>query len=86
MSRTYTNKRVEIHWTDARGVSSEWEFLDELEPFTPVKIVSVGFLFEDNVDYKTICQSFGGESKEAVLTGLMTIPVSSIEKMVVLKG
>ncbi len=79
--RLMAYKKVEIHWLDSKGVTSDWEFLDEIEPFEPVMIVSMGFLFQDNDNYKTIIQS----CNETQVLGRMTIPVCSIQQIIELK-
>ncbi|KKL65103.1 hypothetical protein LCGC14_2158290, partial [marine sediment metagenome] len=38
-------KVVRIVWFDSKGVTSEWEFKDEMEPMLPVVISSVGYLY-----------------------------------------
>ncbi len=67
---------VKITWVDSRGVTSEWEHKDELEPYKPIIATSVGYLLEDHPEYKTIAQS---NSKKQIL-GLMTIPACCIKK------
>lgn len=63
-------KIVKIIWWDSKGVTSDWEFKDELKELHPVHIESVGFLLEENGDYLTILQS---DSEEQIL-GRLTIP------------
>ena len=70
-------KKVEIEWMDSKGVTAEWEDLDEIEPLEPCLVYSVGYLLEDNEDYKTITQSL---TTEQVL-GRLTIPAKSIKKV-----
>ena len=74
-------KKVEITWIDSMGVTPNWEQKDNLEPLEPSIVISVGFLINDTVDYKTIVQS---ESPCQVLSRL-TIPTCSITKMCELK-
>ena len=75
------SRKVEITWIDSKGVTSAWEFKDELEPLEPCECRSVGYLIEDNKEYKTIAQS---DSKEQVM-GRLTIPAACIKKMRYLK-
>ncbi len=73
-------KKVEIHWLDSKGITSEWEFLEDIQPLVPCECTSVGYLIDENKDYKTIVQSI---SKEQVL-GRMSIPTACIIKIKVL--
>ncbi len=74
-------KIVEITWVDSIGVTSEWELKKEIEPLKPVVINSIGYLMDDNKDFKTIVQS---DSKKQVV-GRMTIPTECIKKIVEIK-
>ena len=70
---------VLIEWADSKGLE-RWEYLDEIEPIPPSICYSVGFLLDDNEDYKTIAL---GLSDTQVL-GRTTIPsgcVISIKKL-----
>jgi hypothetical protein len=71
------NQLVLIEWLDSKGVIGEWEFIDSLNPLVPCKCVSVGFLVDNNKNYKTIVQT---KSNEQVV-GRMTIPTCSIKKI-----
>ena len=68
------NKKVEITWVDSKGVTSSWEFKEDIEQLAPSKITSIGYLLED---YKTIVHSMSEEQ----LLGRMTIPTGCILKM-----
>jgi len=50
-------QKVLIEWVDSSGVTSEWEFMEDLEPLVPAVCTTVGFLIDDNKDYKTIAQT-----------------------------
>jgi len=70
---------VLIEWVDSKGME-RWEYLDEIKPMPPCVCFSVGFLIEDNKDYKTLAL---GISENQVL-GRTTIPagcIKSIEKL-----
>lgn len=71
------DRRVEITWLDSKGVTSSWEYKDDLEPLEPNVIISIGYLLEDTDRYKTIAQSV---SEHQVL-GRLSIPTVSIKKM-----
>jgi uncharacterized protein YktA (UPF0223 family) len=77
VGRVFIMKPVKITWMDSRGVTTSWEFLDELEPLVPSKITSVGFLLEETEEYKTIVQSVS----ENQVVGRMTIPLSCIKEV-----
>jgi hypothetical protein len=64
---------VLVEWLDSKGIE-RWEYLDEIEPLPPSRCYSVGFLIDDNKDYKTIAL---GLSDTQVL-GRTTIPSGCI--------
>lgn len=66
-----------IEWQDSKGVTNQWEYLDEIEPLKPDKCLSAGFLIEDTGDYKTIAQSVG----ETQVIGRTSIPCCSIQSI-----
>ena len=67
---------VVVEWLDSKGME-RWEYLDELEPLPPCRCYSVGFLIEDNEDYKTPAL---GLSDTQVL-GRTTIPAGCIKSI-----
>lgn len=71
-------KLVLIEWLDSKGITAEWEHLDELESLEPSRCVSVGFLMEETEQYKTIVQS----TNEAQVLGRLTIPCGAIQELV----
>lgn len=66
--------KVLITWLDSKGITSEWEFMDELEPLLPCEIHSIGFLIDDNEKYKTIAQGYS----DTQIIGRLCIPACSI--------
>ena len=71
------NQIVLIEWLDSKGINNTWEYIEGMESLLPQKCVSVGFLWEDGKEYKTILQSYGGGQ----VLGRTTIPTRSIIKM-----
>ena len=67
---------VLIEWVDSKGMN-RWEYLDEIEPMPPCICYTVGFITEDNKDYKTIAL---GLSDTQVL-GRTTIPSGCIRSL-----
>lgn len=70
---------VLIEWIDSKGMTN-WEDIDGLEPMPPCVCYTVGFLLDDNKDYKTVVLTL---SKEQIL-GRLTIPsccITSIRKL-----
>ena len=67
---------VLIEWVDSKGME-RWEYLDEIDPLPPCICYSVGFIIEDNPDYKTIAL---GLSETQVL-GRTSIPLSCIKNI-----
>jgi len=64
-----------IEWLDSKGITSQWEYLDDAEPMKPDECLSVGFLLEKTREYVTIAQSVG----ETQVIGRTTIPCCSIK-------
>ena len=71
---------VLIEWLDSAGSIERWEFLDEIEPILPHVCYSVGFLFVDDEDYKTLISN----SSETQVMGRLTIPSVCIKSIRVL--
>ncbi|KKN60882.1 hypothetical protein LCGC14_0527530 [marine sediment metagenome] len=70
---------VLIEWIDSKGLTN-WEDLEGLEPMPPCICHTVGFLLDDNEEYKTILMT----SSETQILGRMTIPsvaIKSIKKL-----
>lgn len=74
-------KRVSIKWLDSKGITSEWEFMDEIIPMPPDVCESIGFLIDDKKKYKTITQTI----TNGQILGRLTIPTCSIIKIKRLK-
>lgn len=72
---------VEIKWLDSKGVTSDWEFKDDVKPMTPCNVTSVGFLYDDNDECVTLLQS---EAEKQIL-GRLTIPKVCIVSIRTLK-
>jgi len=70
-------KIVIIKWVDSTGVTSGWEFTEDIKPLKPAICTSVGFLIDDAEDYKTIVQTDG----EDQILGRLTIPVCAIKEI-----
>lgn len=75
-------KIVEITWIDSKGITSEWEFLNDSKSMPPCICHSIGYILEDKKDYITIVQSYDKESNKDhnQIMGKMTIPKCSIKK------
>ncbi len=71
---------VLIEWMDSKGVN-RWEYLDEIDTMPPCASYSVGFLIENNKDYKTIAIGL----TETQVLGRTTIPSGCIKSVRKLK-
>ncbi len=67
---------VLITWVDSKGMN-RWEYLDEIEPMPPDTCYSVGFLIDDNKNYKTIALGLGTTQ----VLGRTTIPAGCIKSI-----
>jgi len=65
---------VLIEWVDSFGVTAGWEFKDDLEPLTPPRCQTVGFLIHDGEDHKTVAMT----NSESQVLGRMAIPACAI--------
>ncbi len=72
--KSLNSKPVMIGWLDSKGVISEWEFKEDLEPLLPCRCLSIGFVVERTKEYTTIAQSVS----ETQILGRLTIPNCSI--------
>lgn len=70
-------KLVLIEWLDSKGITYQWEYLDEIEPLKADRCLSAGFLIEDTEEYKTIAQSLS----ETQVIGRTSIPNCSIKSI-----
>lgn len=67
---------VLIEWVDSKGME-RWEYLDEIESMPPCTCYSVGFIIEDNSDYKTIALGL----TDTQVLGRTTIPTGCIRNI-----
>ncbi len=71
------NKEIAlIEWIDSKGMN-RWEYLDEIEPMPPCVCYSVGFIIDDNPDYKTLALGLS----DTQVPGRMTITSSCIKNV-----
>jgi hypothetical protein len=70
-------KRVEVEWIDSKGITGEWEFKDQLQPYRPVRCRTVGFVIRRTPKFITLAM---GMSKDQII-GRFTIPSRSIVKV-----
>ena len=73
-------KKVFIEWVDSKSGPSEWEYLEDIETLIPVSCQSIGFLLEDNEEYKTLASTIS----ESQVWGRITIPSCTIKKFEIL--
>lgn len=69
-------KLIEIEWIDSCSGPETWSFIDEMTPFLPVEVRTVGFVIDDNDEAITVAHSLTKSKKQ--VSGLMTIPKVSI--------
>ena len=74
------NRIVLIEWIDSRGCTSDWEFLEDVEPQKPCNCITVGFILEDHSEYLTVVQTVSVEldQKNSQIMARMTIPRCAI--------
>lgn len=72
---------VYIEWLDSKGITTEWEFLEEIPDLHPALCRSTGFVFKEDAEYITVIQNlaFNPEVEdETQISGRMTIPKCAI--------
>lgn len=74
-------KLVRIEWLDSRGVTTGWDFYDDLTPLKPMRCFTVGYLIEETAEYKTLVQTISDDQ----CVGRITIPRRAIVKQKALK-
>jgi len=67
---------VLIEWVDSKGMTN-WEDIEGLEAMPPCVCYTVGFLLDDNKDYKTLSLTLS----ESQVLGRLTIPTVCIKKV-----
>jgi len=73
---------VLIEWFDSKGITTSWEFMDEIQEQKPSLCISVGILIDDKKEFKTIAQSINEEPPDnKQVIGRTTIPSCSILKI-----
>jgi len=74
-------KLILIEWLDSKGITSQWEYLNEIKSLKPSRCFSTGFLIEETNHYKTIAQGFSASQ----VIGRMTIPKCAIQRITEIK-
>jgi len=74
-------KKYQIKWIDSKGMTSEWEFWDDVEPLYPSECDTIGWLIDDHKNYKTLAMTYSPDQ----VFGRITIPACSILSMKELK-
>lgn len=73
---------VQIEWHDSRQPISGWNYIEDLDGFSPVVCLSVGWLIHDDENVKVLAPNigdYGAEREQA--SGAMQIPTRCIVKM-----
>ena len=73
---------VLVGWVDSRGLTSAWEFREELEPMDPVLCKSAGFLTDNAKGHKRLVMTTSARH----LLGRLTIPSGAIRSVKKLKA
>jgi len=67
-------RHVLIKWLDSRNPTSNWQFLDDLNPPLPCKCVSVGFLLSEDQSQKILASHINDLDGDIQVMGVMAIP------------
>ena len=77
-------KIVQIKWIDSCASNQNWNFVQDFDgDIEPIKIISVGFLLQENDDVITIAQNYGTNPEQ--VCNLMTIPKGCIKQIITIE-
>lgn len=79
--RHYPPPLVLVEWLDSKRTDPGWEHLEGILPFFPARRFSVGFLTDNQKDYKTLAQSLNTTKDNAQVIGQITIPACAIVRL-----
>jgi hypothetical protein len=74
-------KLILIEWLDSKGITNQWEYLNEIQSMKPSRCFSIGFLIEETDQYKTIAQGLNASQ----VIGRMSIPRCAIQRITEIK-
>jgi hypothetical protein len=75
---------VIIEWVDSAQPIPGWQWLDAMEPRSPHRCVSVGFLIQDDETSKVLAPNLGASDGGRAWdqgSGLITIPAAAVTKI-----
>ena len=81
LSENILNKIALIEWIDSAGSEQLWECIDCIEPLPPRQCRSVGFVIDDDPEYKTL--TLGLSDNQLIYR--LTIPTCCIKSIKLLK-
>jgi hypothetical protein len=77
--RLIKDRLVYIEWCDARGVTTEWTDLEELEKADTCTCISIGLLLVDSPELIVVLPHFGTDPHNGC--GEMVIPRTQVRRM-----
>lgn len=72
---------VMITWLDSRQTEGSWQWLSSYEKMTPVEVVSVGWLIQDDATVKVLAQSMAPDGENVQTSGRKVIPSCCVKKI-----
>ena len=73
---------VMITWLDSRQTDGAWQWLSKFEKLTPVEVVSVGWLIQDDAQVKVLAQSMAPDGDNNMQTaGRKAVPTNCVVKI-----
>ena len=70
-----------ITWLDSRQTDGAWQWLSQFEKLTPVEVVSVGWLIQDDDQVKVLAQSMAPDGDNLQTAGRKAIPANCVKKI-----
>lgn len=72
---------VMVTWMDSRQTDGAWQWLSNYEKLSPVEVVSVGWLIQDDSAVKVLAQSLAPDGGNMQVAGRKVIPTCSVQKI-----
>lgn len=72
---------VMVTWLDSRQTNGSWQWISNYEKMTPVEVVSVGWLIQDDETVKVLAQSMAADGDDMQTSGRKAIPTCCVQKI-----
>ncbi len=77
-------EKVLVRWVDSRQPTPQWEYVEQIADQSVVVCETIGFVINKDNQKIVIAQNIGDNGNQ--VSGVMVIPVRSIEKIKVISS